>query len=100
MTYKGMKFGMGLRMNRNKIPPSKILAFHRALFRTGRGFVGISSRHVRVGDAVALFRGGKMPLVIRETEGGTWHVVGDSYVHGIMNGEEFDGSRCNVLCIG
>ncbi|TVY22146.1 Heterokaryon incompatibility protein 6,OR allele [Lachnellula hyalina] len=100
VTYNAMRFGMGLVMNKNKFPPSKILAFHRTLFKTERGLVGLSSRHVRKGDAIALFKGGKMPMVLREAGDGDWRVVGDSYVHGIMNGEEFDRSRCDALRIG
>jgi len=100
LTYKGMKFGMGMVINGTKYCRRKILGFHRTLFKTGHGYVGISSRHVKEGDAVALFQGGKMPLVIREAEEGKWHIVGDTYIHGIMNGEEFACSRCSMLRIG
>ncbi|KAH6665416.1 heterokaryon incompatibility protein-domain-containing protein [Halenospora varia] len=100
MTYMGMKFGMNMYTSRDKIPPSKMLGFGRTLFRTGRGLVGLSSRHVKTGDAIALFQGGKMPLVIREAEEGKWQIVGDAYIHGIMDGKEFDCSRCDMLRIG
>jgi hypothetical protein len=40
-----------------------------------------------------------MPLVIREAEEGKWRIVGDAYLHGIMNGKEFDRFRCNMLRI-
>ncbi|KAH8587069.1 hypothetical protein B0O99DRAFT_642690 [Bisporella sp. PMI_857] len=99
MMYKSMKFGMSMLNNRNRTPPSKILAFHRTLFRTERDYVGISSRWVKEGDSVALFQGGKLPLVIREAEDGKWQIVGDAYIHGIMNGEAFDGSKCSMIRI-
>jgi len=41
-----------------------------------------------------------MPLVIREVEEcGPWSIVGNAYIHGIMNGEGFDSSRCSMLSI-
>jgi hypothetical protein len=99
MGYKGMKLGMGLLHNRNTIPPSKILGFHRTFFRTKDGYVGISSRHTKEGDAVALFKGCKTPMIIRLANEAMWSIVGDSYIHGMMDGEEFEASRCRMLSI-
>ncbi|KAH8655076.1 heterokaryon incompatibility protein-domain-containing protein [Tricladium varicosporioides] len=100
MTYMGMKFGMNMYTSRDKISPSKILGFGRTLFKTERGHVGLSSPHTKAGDAIALFQGGKMPFVIREAEEGKWQIIGDAYIHGIMNGKEFDSSKCDMLQIG
>ncbi|KAN0101428.1 HET domain containing protein [Hyaloscypha variabilis] len=99
--WKVSKYLWNVVVNINKLPPSRILAFHRSFFKTERGYVGISSPNVKEGDCVALFQGGKMPLVIREVEEyGLSRIVGDAYIHGIMNGEEFDASRCSMLSIG
>ncbi len=99
-TWKVLKYCWNVAWNMNKIPPARILAFHRSIFKTERGYVGISSPNVKEGDYVALFQGGKTPLVIREVEEyGLSRIVGDAYIHGIMNGEEFDASRCSMLSI-
>ena len=99
--WKGSKHAWSVGLNVNKILPARILAFHRTFFKTEKGYVGISSRHVTAGDAVALFEGGKVPLVIHEEEEeGLWRIRGDAYIHGIMNGEEFDASKCSMLSIG
>ena len=65
------------------------------MFRTQTGYVGLSSHKVEDGDCVALFQGGSMPFVVRE-KGAGWIIVGDAYVHGIMNGEAFDQSKCSI----
>lgn len=95
-----MKHGVDMCLNESKIPPFKVLAFHRVMFRTERGYLGISTKNIKEGDSIALFQGGKTPFVIRETaEDGKWHIIGDSYIHGIMNGEAFDSSRCEMMSI-
>lgn len=99
LAYKTVKDGMWLLRNKNKIRSSRILAFNRILFGTNSGCVGMSSRNTKEGDAIALFQGCKMPIVIREAPGGKWTIVGDAYIHGIMNGEKFDISRCSMLHI-
>ncbi|KAK4452528.1 heterokaryon incompatibility protein-domain-containing protein [Podospora aff. communis PSN243] len=69
-------------------------------FRTQGGLIGIShSLHLQKGDCVALVRGGVAPLVLRPAEGGTWRIVGEAYVHGVMNGEMFDVDKCRDICI-
>lgn len=63
------------------------------MVRTECGYVGLVHGKTKVGDKVALFRGGLLPLVIRE-HGKEWRVVGDGYVHGVMKGEKFDDDKC------
>jgi hypothetical protein len=40
----------------------------------------------RVGDNIGLFAGCRMPFVIRAFQEG-YKIVGDAYMHGVMNGE-------------
>lgn len=96
---KGFKMSWNMAFTMNKIPQAKLLAFHRTFLKTERGFVGISSPDVQEGDSIALFQGGKMPLVIREYEEGHWRIMADAYIHGIMNGEGFDRSKCRMISI-
>ncbi|KAI9775711.1 MAG: hypothetical protein M1839_000913 [Geoglossum umbratile] len=79
---------------------SKKLAttLHRRFFKTTKGYIGIGPRSLQKGDAVALFKGGMVPLVIRSL-GDKWELVGDCYVHGIMHGEAYSAQRCSVLWI-
>jgi hypothetical protein len=66
---------------------------HRRLVRTKRGYLGLVHGQVQIGDKVALFRGGSLPLIIRK-HGDIWRIVGDGYVHGVMMGEAFEDSKC------
>ena len=54
------------------------------------------------GDAVVLVKGGRVPLVIRyetaEQDGShSWRLVGECYVHGVMDGEVFDPDACREI---
>jgi hypothetical protein len=71
---------------------------HRRLFKTTKGYIGIGPRSLEKGDAVTLFKGGMVPLVIR-SRGDKWELIGDCYVHGIMHGEKYSAQRCSVLWI-
>ncbi|KAH8742593.1 heterokaryon incompatibility protein-domain-containing protein [Diaporthe sp. PMI_573] len=74
---------------------------NKSAFRTSREYMGVSfTRQVRVGDSVVLNRGGYNPHILRKRSDGLWTlVVGDSYIHGIMNGEAFDIDKCREVCI-
>lgn len=41
----------------------------------------------RPGDRICIFRGGRVPFVIRDAEKGYFQLVGECYVQGIMDGE-------------
>ena len=104
VTYGFTKWGWKLmRSGTGVVQQTNILAVHRTVFKTGEcGYVGLGSRHVKVGDAVALFEGGRMPIVLREVGGGEgrkWQVVGEAYVHGVMEGGVFDAARCGGVSI-
>jgi hypothetical protein len=87
---------------------------YRRFIRTERGYIGLAGNGVRVGDSVVLCRGSNVPLVFRrvgaeaEAEVDTstgregsekWRLVGDAYVHGIMEGETFDESSCESIIL-
>jgi hypothetical protein len=63
-----------------------IVTRRRRLFRTARGYVGLSAGSVKAGDEVCVLFGSLVPIVLRR-EGRPWRVVGEGYVHGIMDGE-------------
>ena len=65
------------------------------LLRTGRGYLGLASQEAKVGDKVCILGGVLMPFLLREREregdgDGGFVIVGQAYVHGIMDGEAVD----------
>lgn len=63
-------------------------ALGRRFFVSEEGYFGIAPPNAREGDQVALFHGGETPFILREMDT-TFQVVGQSYVHGFMEGEAF-----------
>lgn len=77
----------------------------RRLCRTARGYLGLVAPETKVGDVVCLLLGGDAPFVLRpsgaECEGkGTYVLVGDCYVHGLMHEEGMTVSDIQefILC--
>jgi hypothetical protein len=67
---------------------------YRKLFTTEKGYIGLSVEEIAIGDVVAFFAGGKVPFVLRSSGNvSEYLVVGDCYVHGLMNGEAFRRGR-------
>jgi hypothetical protein len=67
---------------------------HRRLGRAANGWLCLLPQETKVGDVIILARGGRVPLVIRSDEKGYYTFVGEAYIHGIMDGEAFDESKC------
>jgi hypothetical protein len=67
----------------------------RYLIATKRGYLGIAPSWVRAGDKICVMSGGSVPLVLRERAGteGAHELIGECYVHGIMNGGAVDICR-------
>ena len=67
----------------------------RTFFITDDGRMGLGPGLARRGDEVCGFGGAPMPIVLRsaaqaaDTGGGQYQIVGDAYVHELMNGEAF-----------
>src|SRR3984957_20496097 len=72
------------------------MAFGRRLARTEKGYLALVPARAKVGDSIALCKGGKTPLILRPFAA-SWELVGDSYVHGIMNGEAFNREKCKEM---
>lgn len=69
---------------------------YRRMIRTRNGFIGIAPRGVVKGDYIGVFQGGRVPLVIRSDQG-SWKIVGESYVHGMMRGEVWNEKMCGTM---
>ncbi|OJI97959.1 hypothetical protein ASPVEDRAFT_37415 [Aspergillus versicolor CBS 583.65] len=61
-------------------------------FRTAKGSIGVGHPNIQPGDQIAVLLGAPVPIVLRQYEEG--HIViGQSYVHGIMDGEVIEMER-------
>lgn len=58
----------------------------RRFFTTLGGYMGIGPPRMRKGDLICVFLGGNVPWVVRR-DGCEYELVGECYVHGIMDGE-------------
>ena len=58
----------------------------RRLCWTQRGYVGTATHDTEEGDLIVLFEGFRMPFVLRRKED-KFQIVGDCYIHGIMDGD-------------
>ncbi|KAF9872289.1 hypothetical protein CkaCkLH20_10116 [Colletotrichum karsti] len=63
---------------------------------TNAGLVGLLPLATQVGDAIAIVHGCDAPFVLRIGENGLWRVVGECYVHGIMDGALADSAAEEV----
>lgn len=71
-------------------------AYGRRMVKTQSGLIGMATGDVEVGDSVALFEGGKVPLVVREKDQ-DYILVGDCYLHGIMDGRAWEQDKCTTM---
>ena len=58
----------------------------RKLFGTAKGYLGIGEILLQTGDLVCVLFGAGVPMILRPI-GRSYRVVGECYLHGIMEGE-------------
>ncbi|KAI8673285.1 Cyclic nucleotide-binding domain-containing protein [Fusarium keratoplasticum] len=68
--------------------------YERRLGRGENGFLALLPGEAEVGDRIVLVKGGRVPLLLRRDEEGMYRLVGEAYVHGIMDGEMFEEAKC------
>ena len=64
--------------------------FDRRFFITTDGYMGVGPPEMLPGDSVVILLGGRVPFCLRAAEDetkGHYTLVGDTYVHGLMDGE-------------
>lgn len=59
----------------------------RRLFRTKTGWFGISNQALRKGDSVWILAGAETPFILRKRNENDWLIIGEAYIHGMMEGE-------------
>ncbi|KAH7163777.1 heterokaryon incompatibility protein-domain-containing protein [Fusarium sp. MPI-SDFR-AT-0072] len=66
------------------------VSWYRRLFLTKGGYLGLAHPSAQAGDEVVLLSGGRVPFVVRKRSPDSqdcYHVIGEAYMHGIMDGE-------------
>ena len=58
----------------------------RRTFVSAKGYIGLGPTETLPGDRIVIVCGAQMPFVVREGDDGRMRLVGDTYVHGIMDG--------------
>ncbi|KAF4896296.1 Heterokaryon incompatibility protein 6, OR allele [Colletotrichum fructicola] len=66
---------------------------NRKFARTRNGYYVLGPRVMKPGDVICVLLGGKMPFCLRPWGKNNYLLVGECYVHGIMNGEIIDGAK-------
>lgn len=64
----------------------QFLHFSRRMMMTEEGYVGMAHAQSRIGDSIALLQGASVPIILRPCDG-SYKVIGEAYVHGLMEGE-------------
>ncbi|KAL9607108.1 MAG: hypothetical protein Q9167_007948 [Letrouitia subvulpina] len=59
----------------------------RCLFRTAKGYLGTGAQSLQLKDEVWVLGGADTPMILRKWPNGMYKLVGEAYVHGVMNGE-------------
>lgn len=75
--------------------PMTMVCGGRGFFATTGGRIGIGPAETRVGNIICVLKGARVPFVFRAVpEGeGLHELVGEAYVHGVMQGELFAGQE-------
>lgn len=61
----------------------------RVLASTSTGLVGWIPEGAKPGDAVMLLQGAPLPFIFRRRPDGYYSVIGDAYIQGVMQGEQW-----------
>jgi hypothetical protein len=75
---------------------ARSFCYNRSFVITSNGQMGIVPSSTRVGDTIAIMPGSGVPYVLRY-QGPSWVLIGESYIHGLMNGEAIKLHRDGVV---
>lgn len=72
--------------------------FNRKTCSTDSGYFGLVPSHCEEGDLVCCLAGGSVPYVLRQSDDGNdFKLVGECYIHGVMQGEALRGVQLEDL---
>lgn len=81
-----------------KLMPAYSYLGNRRLVRTDGGDIALCPKETAVKDKLVLLQGSDVPFILRPI-GIRWQIVGECYVHVLMDGSAWDESRCEMLWI-
>ncbi|EXM17742.1 Heterokaryon incompatibility [Fusarium oxysporum f. sp. vasinfectum] len=64
----------------------------RCLATTRKGYLALAPQETKPGDLLCVLYGGQLPFVLRNS-GSYFELIGEAYVHGIMDGESINSSN-------
>ncbi|KAL8792877.1 MAG: hypothetical protein Q9195_004519 [Heterodermia aff. obscurata] len=62
----------------------------RCLMTTKKNFIGVVPIETQEGDHIFVLPGARVPMILRSVEEGTYELLEDAYIHGIMHGEAYN----------
>lgn len=62
----------------------------RRLMISANGYIGLATKRVRSGDLICILFGCSTPVLLRPNDGGGFQLVGECYVHGLMEGKAME----------
>jgi hypothetical protein len=66
----------------------------RKLITTAKGYFGLAAKTALQDDIICILLGCTVPVILRPSaDGSSYRVVGESYIHGFIDGEAMDGLR-------
>jgi hypothetical protein len=78
----------------------EIVSYNRRMSRTDNGWLALVPGNTKQADKVVFLKGGKMGYVGRKRRDAaqeTWGMLGEAYVHGVMNGKAWDEGACRAF---
>ena len=69
----------------------------RRMAKTQMGLFGLVPAESLPGDKVVLIAGSSYPFILRPSGGSRYKLVGDSYIHGIMDGTAWDETQTTTM---
>jgi hypothetical protein len=88
-------------MTRTMMGAQSRWCYRRRFYRSGSGRYGWAVHGARNGDAVVLFYGCDYPFILRDEGNGTYRIIGDCYIHGLMDGtglgEEYPDKEFHLI---
>ncbi|KAI1746850.1 HET-domain-containing protein [Xylaria castorea] len=64
----------------------------RLPFITATGRLGLGYDNIRAGDVVTIMKGAQVPYILRLQQTGTYNLISEAYVDGVMDGETLRGA--------
>ncbi|KAF2488650.1 HET-domain-containing protein [Lophium mytilinum] len=93
-TTGAASFAMALKSNMGQFNNYMGMLAHNAgrrPFITENGYVGVGPKDLKSGDEAVVVLGAAVPYVLRMERNGRRVLLGDAYVHGVMDGEILEG---------